>query len=87
MSDLLKSQARESSCRIKVRTDKVHALRKFSTVISSEDDWDILDLSYASRDQLIRDLLWHRDDVEILEPSELVADIKKALDRIEAIHG
>ena len=87
MSDLLKSQARENSCRIKVRTDKAHALRKFSTVISSEDDWDLLDLSYASQDQLIRDLLWHRDDVEIVEPLELVADIKKSLERIEAAHG
>jgi hypothetical protein len=31
--------------------------------------------------------LWHRDDVEIVEPSELVADIKKALDKIEVVHG
>ncbi|CAN2198510.1 COG2378 Predicted transcriptional regulator [Candidatus Nanopelagicaceae bacterium] len=87
MSDLLQSQARNNLCRIKVRTDKAHALRKFSSVISSDDDWDLLDLSYATQGQLIRDLLWHRDDVEIIGPDEIVVTLRSALERIEALHG
>lgn len=87
MSDLLQSQARNNVCRIKVRTDKAHALRKFSSIISSDDDWDLLELSYATQGQLIRDLLWHRDDVEIIGPDELVVTLRSALERIEALHG
>ncbi len=87
MSYLLKSQAREKQCRIKVRTDKAHALRKFSSLISSEDDWDLVDLSYASENQLLRDLLWHKDDVKVIEPEELVRELEKALERIETLHG
>ena len=87
MSDLLQSQARNNLCRIKVRTDKAHALRKFSSVISSDDDWDLLELSYATQGQLIRDLLWHRDDVEIIGPDEIVVTLRSALERIEALHG
>ena len=87
MSTLLQSQARDNLCRIKVRTDKAHALRKFSSFISSEEDWDLLELSYATQTQLIRDVLWHRDDVEIVEPLELVADISESLKKIEALHG
>ncbi len=87
MSDLLQSQARNNVCRIKVRTDKAHALRKFSSIISSDDDWDLLELSYATQGQLVRDLLWHRDDVAIMGPDELVVNLRSALERIEALHG
>ena len=87
MSELLKSQERINSCRIKLRTDKAHALRKFSTNISTHEDWDLVDLSYATQEQLIRDLLWHRDDVEIVEPEDLVTALRRALERIEAAHG
>jgi proteasome accessory factor B len=87
MSDLLQSQARNNVCRVKVRTDKAHALRKFSSIISSDDDWDLLELSYATQGQLIRDLLWHRDDVEIIGPDEIVVTVRSALERIEALHG
>jgi proteasome accessory factor B len=87
MSELLKSQARDNSCRLKLRTDKAHALRKFSTLISSQEDWDIVEFLYATQDQLIRDILWHRDDVEIVEPKELVTALRSALERIEAAHG
>ena len=87
MSDLLQSQARNNVCRVKVRTDKAHALRKFSSIISSDDDWDLLELTYATQAQLVRDLLWHRDDVAIMGPDELVVNLRSALERIEALHG
>jgi predicted DNA-binding transcriptional regulator YafY len=87
MSDVLQSQARNNFCRVKVRTDKAHALRKFSSTISSEDDWDLLELSYTTQAQLLRDLLWHRDDVEIIGPDDIVINLRSALERIEALHG
>ena len=87
MSELLKSQARNQSCRIKLRTDKAYSLRRFATEISSEDDWDIVDYSYASIDQLIRDLLWHGDDVLVVQPSEIHEKVAATLARIESAHG
>ena len=87
MSDLLQSQARNNFCRVKVRTDKAHALRKFSSTISSEDDWDLLELAYTTQAQLLRDLLWHRDDVEIIGPDDIVINLRSALERIEGLHG
>ncbi|MSW02121.1 MAG: hypothetical protein F2896_02480 [Actinobacteria bacterium] len=62
-------------------------MRKFSTNISTHEDWDLVDLSYATQEQLIRDLLWHRDDVELVEPEGLVSALRSALERIEAAHG
>jgi proteasome accessory factor B len=87
MSDLLKSQARNQRCRLKLRTDKAYSLRRFATEISSEDDWDIVDYSYASIDQLLRDLLWHGDDVLLVEPNDLLEKIAASLARIENTHG
>jgi proteasome accessory factor B len=87
MSELLKSQARNQVCRLKLRTDKAYSLRRFATQISSEDDWDIVDYSYASADQLIRDLLWHGDDVLIVEPAEIYEKVAATLARIESAHG
>ena len=87
MSDLLKSQARNQRCRLKLRTDKAYSLRRFATAIASEDDWDIVDYSYASIDQLLRDLLWHGDDVLLVEPSDLCEKVADSLARIENTHG
>ncbi len=87
MSDLLESQARSNICRIKVRTDKAYALRKFSTLISSGEDWDTLEYSYIDTSQLLRDILWHRDDVMILQPESLIEELRNSLSQIEAIHG
>jgi proteasome accessory factor B len=87
MSELLKSQARNQVCRLKLRTDKAYSLRRFATEISSEDDWDIVDYSYASVDQLIRDLLWHGDDVLVLEPADIYERVAATLARIESAHG
>ena len=87
MSSLLKSQARDLRCRLKLRTDKAYSLRRFATAIASEDDWDIVDYSYASIDQLLRDLLWHGDDVLLVEPSDLCEKVADSLARIENTHG
>jgi predicted DNA-binding transcriptional regulator YafY len=87
MSELLKSQARNQVCRLKLRTDKAYLLRRFATEISSEDDWDIVDYSYASIEQLIRDLLWHGDDVLIVEPAEIHEKVAATLSRVESAHG
>jgi proteasome accessory factor B len=87
MSDLLKSQARNHSCRLKLRTDKAYLLRRFATPISSEDDWDVVDYSYATMDQLLNDLLWHGDDAVIIEPLDLREKVRASLARIEAVHG
>jgi predicted DNA-binding transcriptional regulator YafY len=87
MSDLLKSQARNYLCRLKLRIDKAYSLRRFATDISSEDDWDIVDYSYASVDQLLRDLLWHGDDVQLVEPNDLREKVSASLARIENTHG
>lgn len=87
MSELLKTQARDESCRLKLRTDKAYSLRRFATKISSDDDWDIVDHSYANTDQLLKDLLWHGDDVQIIEPSDLRLKVAASLTRIESLHG
>ena len=87
MSDLLKSQARNQRCRLKLRTDKAYSLRRYATEIASEDDWDIVDYSYASIDQLLRDLLWHGDDVLLVEPNDLREKVAVSLARIENTHG
>jgi proteasome accessory factor B len=87
MSDLLQSQEREHLCKIKVRTDKAQALRKYSTQISTESDWDVLEYSYADSNQAIRDILWHRDDVLVIEPQELIDELNRSLSRVETTHG
>lgn len=87
MSDLLRSQGRSHLCKIKVRTDKGQALRKYSTEISTESDWDLLEYSYTDSNQAIRDILWHRDDVLIIEPQELIDELKRSLSKVQAVHG
>lgn len=87
MSVALQSQSRVNTCRLKLRTDKAHTLRKFSSVISSDGEWDLVDHVYATEEQILRDVLWHRDDVQVIGPLELLSQVQSSLATIEKVHG
>ena len=42
---------------------------------------------YSDEKELVHDLLWHRDDVKIVGPAEVIEAVKSSLDSIKARHG
>ena len=79
-------EAREIA-RIRIRKNRGHQLRSYATVLDSDEEWDEVSLPIVDANWLLRTILWHRDDVVLLEPSSLRKQILQSLKELRALHG
>jgi len=86
MHEQLQSRTRHHVAQLLVRKGKAHQLRKHARVDDSQDEWDQLRYQYSDIEDLVRDLLWHRDDVKVIGPTEVRESLLTALASIEVRH-
>jgi proteasome accessory factor B len=72
---------------LRVRKNRGHQLRSLATLVHSGDDWDDVSIPILSPSWLLRLILWHRDDVIVLEPATLRKDVLAALTDLQVLHG
>ena len=73
--------------RIRIRKNRGHQLRSYATVLESDEEWDEVSLPIVDANWLLRTILWHRDDVVLLEPSSLRKQIVQSLEELRVLHG
>jgi proteasome accessory factor B len=73
--------------RFRVRKNRGHQLRSLGSLIKSGDEWDEISLPIVDTLWLLRAILWHRDDVIVLEPSGLRKSVIDSLQELRALHG
>ena len=73
--------------RLRVRKNRGHQLRSLGSLIKSGDEWDEISLPIVDTLWLLRAILWHRDDVIVLEPSGLRKSVIDSLKELRALHG
>ena len=73
--------------RIRIRKNRGHQLRSHSTVIDGDEEWDEVSLPIVDANWLLRTILWHRDDVVLLEPSSLRKQVVQSLKELRVLHG
>jgi proteasome accessory factor B len=73
--------------RIRIRKNRGHQLRSYATVLKSDEEWDEVSLPIVDANWLLRTILWHRDDVVLLEPSSLRKQIVQSLKALRVLHG
>jgi proteasome accessory factor B len=54
-----------------IRKDKAFEFRKIATDIQDKGEWDRISLNYVDPVSIIDSILWHIDDVIVIEPLEL----------------
>ena len=86
MHDQLQSRTRKNVAHLLVRKGKAHQLRKHSELKESKEEWDQLEYHYSDVKELVRDLLWHRDDVKIIGPTEVKESLMESLQLIQVRH-
>jgi len=70
-----------------VRKNRGHQLRSLGTLVDSGEEWDVLSLPILDPSWLLRSILWHRDDVIVVEPISLRESVINSLNELRALHG
>jgi len=72
---------------VDVRKDKAFALRKQALSIIDKGEWDQITIKYSDQTTSLDSLLWHLDDVLVIEPLELRDSIIDVLRTMVVVHG
>jgi proteasome accessory factor B len=54
-----------------IRIGKCNNLRKEGIISPKNGEWDKIELPFTDQEQMIRDLLWNGDDVQVIAPNQL----------------
>lgn len=73
---------KRESAQISIRAGRGHALRGDALVISSDEDFDLCQVSYSDESRFVDTILWHGDDVVVQAPSSIR---EKVVSRLEAL--
>ena len=77
----------EVSALLRIRKNRGHQLRSLATRVEAGDEWDEVFLPILDSSWLQRLILWHRDDVIVVEPLTLRKDVVDALTQLQVHHG
>ena len=72
---------------LRIRKNRGHQLRSLGTLLELGEDWDEIRLSIVDESWLVRTILWHRDDVIVLEPPTLRERVIHSLRDLRELHG
>ena len=73
--------------RIDIRKNKALSLRKSASVVADLGEWERFDIEYFDSKSFIDSILWHLDDVLVIEPEELRVSIIELLKTLVLSHG
>ena len=87
--DLLQNfeeDSRSSTAILEVRKDKAFVLRKDAKVLKDLGEWELISVEYSNPNTFIDQVLWHMDDVFVVEPRELQDSIIEILEKLVVLH-
>ena len=79
-------EAQESAL-LGIRKNRGHQLRSLAHQVKMGDEWDKVSLPILDASWLLRLILWHREDVVVLEPVTLRRAVIDALRNLQVLHG
>ncbi len=65
-----------------IRIGRCNNLRKNALVKTHNGEWESLEMDFTDQEQMIRDLLWNGDDVQVIAPTALKNEIVDRLRRL-----
>jgi predicted DNA-binding transcriptional regulator YafY len=86
MSTHLESPAKSQMATLKIRRGKVGRIAGLSTLIAEDDEWLTVEYPFHLQAELLSDLLWHLDDLELMQPESARAALISALEEIAGEH-
>lgn len=73
--------------KVSVRVGRGARLRRDASMISSDGDWDLLNIPYYDADELLFNILWLGEDARIESPQQVKDALIAAVDDLVKTHG
>ena len=70
-----------------LRKNRGNQFRSKAKSIVSGDEWDTVQVPIFSSSWILSLILWHRDDVVVLEPASLRRETIRTLEKVKSAHG
>lgn len=70
-----------------LRKNRGNQFRSKSKSIVTGDEWDTVQVPIISSSWILSLILWHRDDVVVLEPESLRQETIRTLEKVKSAHG
>ena len=86
MSTQLASPVKTEVATLKVRRGKAQKIVLASTIIEDGDEWVVVEYPFLHQSELLTDVLWHLEDVEIVKPVQARTSIIEHLNQVVAAH-
>jgi len=86
MSAHLASPVKTETATLKVRRGKSQRIVMASTIVDDGDEWTIVEYPFLHQSELIADVLWHLDDVELVKPLQARTAIAAVLRETVVAH-
>lgn len=77
---------KQVNARLLIRPGKAHALRAKAQHVTSNTEWDEVDYPYIDESRAIEEILWHGNDVIVIEPLHLRDHVITSLKKLVASH-
>jgi len=72
---------------VAIRKGRGAEIRTNSKVSDLNDEWDQVEISYFDSEDLLRQILWLRDDAKVISPQSLVDQVLEIVEKTVARHG
>ena len=82
----LTDKERANNATLDIRKGKAELLRKKAQSVTEKGEWDQITLNYSNERAFIDLVLWHGQDVLVIEPYTLRRSIIACLQEIVALH-
>lgn len=77
---------KRETAKVSIRTGRGHALRGDALVISSDEEFDLCEVSYSDEARFIDSILWHGNDVIVHSPAHIRDKIVSRLQSLVSAH-
>ncbi len=85
--EVLETDAEHGLAVLDIRKNKALMLRKNASLVADLGEWERFRIEYTDSKSFIDSILWHLDDVVVLEPTELRLAIIQTLRDLVVSHG
>jgi proteasome accessory factor B len=92
ISSIVEPESQPYSALLRVRTEMAQEIRRRGTLVTEfksdeTPEWDLLRIPFSDPQNFVHEILWHGDNIRVIEPTSLREMVIECLEKIVEAHG